>query len=62
MDEAGVAVITIDRPARRNALSLEIKKLLAEQVERVAADDAIRVVILTGAAVTLSPARYRRNA
>jgi len=49
MDEAGVAVITIDRPARRNALSLEIKKLLAEQVERVAADDAIRVVILTGA-------------
>ena len=44
-----IAVVTIDRPARRNALNLEVKRLIADLVEELAADDAVRVIILTGA-------------
>ena len=49
MDAAGVAVLTIDRPARRNALNLEVKRLLTEQVLALGADDAVKVIVLTGA-------------
>jgi len=43
-----VAVITIDRPERRNALNLEVKQALAELIDAAAADPAVRVIILTG--------------
>ena len=45
----GVAVITIARPARRNALNLEVKRLLTEFVLALGADDGIKVIVLTGA-------------
>jgi enoyl-CoA hydratase len=45
----GIAVLTIDRPERRNALSLEVKGLLTEQLNALIADDAVRVMVLTGA-------------
>ena len=45
----GVAVITIDRPARRNALNLEVKRLLTDFVLRLGADDGVKVIVLTGA-------------
>ena len=48
-DEPGLAVITIDRPERRNALNLEVKKLLADCVEALAGDDGVQVIVLTGA-------------
>lgn len=44
-----IAVVTIDRPKRRNALNLEVKYLLADVVDELAADDAVRVIVLTGA-------------
>lgn len=47
--EAGLAVVTIDRPERRNALNLEVKGLVADAVDMLAADDSIRVIVLTGA-------------
>jgi enoyl-CoA hydratase/carnithine racemase len=43
------AVLTIDRPERRNAVDGPTASLLAEGYERFVADDGARVLILTGA-------------
>jgi len=47
--DPAVALVTIDRPERRNALNLQVKDLVADAVEALAADPAVRVIILTGA-------------
>jgi enoyl-CoA hydratase len=47
--DGGVAVVTIDRPRRRNALNLEVKRLLTAAVLALDADPAVRVIVLTGA-------------
>ncbi len=47
-DREGIAVLAIERPERRNALNLEIKGKLADELEALAADDSIRVIVLTG--------------
>ncbi|CAN5223327.1 enoyl-CoA hydratase/isomerase family protein [soil metagenome] len=44
-----VSVVTLDRPARRNALSPPFRDLLSNALESVMADPACRVVVLTGA-------------
>lgn len=44
----GVARITIDRPERRNAMSFSVMQGLRDAVAAVRADDAARVVVLTG--------------
>jgi 2-(1,2-epoxy-1,2-dihydrophenyl)acetyl-CoA isomerase len=46
----GVAVITMNRPARRNALSQALLSALADVLALVEADDAVGCVVLTGAA------------
>lgn len=46
--EGGVATLTIDNP-KVNALNTAVLKALREKVRQIAADDAIRVVIVTGA-------------
>jgi enoyl-CoA hydratase/carnithine racemase len=45
----GIAVLTINRPERRNALNLDVKRRLADIVEELEADPTVRVVVLTGA-------------
>jgi 2-(1,2-epoxy-1,2-dihydrophenyl)acetyl-CoA isomerase len=45
----GVATLTMNRPEARNALTSEMQAALAEAVPRLAADPAVRVVVLTGA-------------
>ncbi len=45
----GVAVITLNRPDTRNALSLEIREGLFAAWERFERDDDLRIAILTGA-------------
>ncbi len=45
----GVAVLTLNRPEQRNALSRALQTALAEAIEAASADDAVRVLILTGA-------------
>jgi enoyl-CoA hydratase/carnithine racemase len=45
-----VVAITLERPARLNALTGPLLDELADAVARVAADDAVRVFLLTGAA------------
>lgn len=45
----GVTVATLDRPDRRNALSIAVLEALAGGLERLARDGSTRVVILRGA-------------
>lgn len=47
--EEGVAVLTLDRPDKRNALSNVMLSDLATHLEAIAADDTVRVVVVTGA-------------
>ena len=47
--EGGIAVITINRPEKRNALDAEHYQALSEAWTRVRDDDAIRVAVVTGA-------------
>ena len=45
----GVATITLNRPASRNALSAELVESLAANVDRAIADPTAKVIVLTGA-------------
>lgn len=48
-DARGVARLTLDRPAKRNAMSGEMIAELKQAAERLDADSAVRVVVLAGA-------------
>ncbi|NMH98315.1 enoyl-CoA hydratase/isomerase family protein [Pseudonocardia acidicola] len=50
-DEAdpAVAVLTLNRPARYNALTLELKTALLDAITGVSTDPSVRAVVLTGA-------------
>ena len=45
----GVALITLNRPEARNALNREIRRRLPAVIEELEANDAVDVMILTGA-------------
>jgi enoyl-CoA hydratase len=47
--EAGVATITFNRPDRLNALNHEMLSEFKDALDRVSGDEAIRVLLLTGA-------------
>lgn len=49
VDEAGIALVTVNRPEKRNALSRAVIKELGAAFDRVADDPAIRAAIITGA-------------
>jgi enoyl-CoA hydratase len=44
----GVALIRINRPEARNALNMEVRRLLAQRVAEVAGEDAVRCIVITG--------------
>lgn len=48
-DRGPVAVLAIDNPGKMNAISLAILGALADHLDSVEADDAIRAVVITGA-------------
>ncbi len=48
-DDAGVALVTVNRPEKRNALSAAVVAELKDAFERIATDPRVRGVILTGA-------------
>ncbi|MGO9010755.1 MAG: enoyl-CoA hydratase-related protein [Bryobacteraceae bacterium] len=52
VDEAGIALVTINRPEKRNALSRAVVMELGAAFDRVAEDAAIRAAIVTGAGET----------
>jgi len=43
-----VGIVTIDRPERRNALNLQVKRDLVDQLQAMEIDDDVSVVVLTG--------------
>lgn len=45
-DEAGVAILSLNRPAARNALSLAMIGALSEALTAIAADRSVRAVVL----------------
>src|SRR5262245_12263049 len=45
----GIATLTLNRPDKLNALSPELCQELIDALRRVVADEAVRVVIVTGA-------------
>jgi len=47
--EDGVAMVTVDRPERRNALNAAVRAELIAALDALRDDDAVRVVVLTGA-------------
>ena len=46
--DAALAVLTLDRAEKRNALSIELRFALADALEALASDDAVHAVLLTG--------------
>ena len=47
--EAGVGIVTFNNPERHNAVSLEMWEATTGALTAFAADDEVRVVVLTGA-------------
>lgn len=45
--DAGVATITLNRPERKNSLSVELVDSLADNLDRALADDGARLILLT---------------
>jgi len=48
-DEGPVAILTLNRPAKRNAISRDLMTQLEHLLHRCAADPRVRAVVLTGA-------------
>jgi enoyl-CoA hydratase len=48
-DSAGIALLTVNRPEKLNALSREVVEELGEAFDRIAGESAVRAAILTGA-------------
>jgi 2-oxoglutaroyl-CoA hydrolase len=44
----GVATLTIDRPQKLNAITLEMRQTIVEAMERLAADQEVRAIVVTG--------------
>jgi enoyl-CoA hydratase/carnithine racemase len=47
--DGAVAIVTLDRPEKRNALSIELRERLAATFAELAADDTVHCALLTGA-------------
>lgn len=48
-DAAGVSTLTLNRPESRNALSLGMLLALSAELDRIALDPSVRVVVIAGA-------------
>lgn len=48
-DDGAVRLLTLNLPARRNAIDLELRVVLAAAVRASAADPGVRAIVLTGA-------------
>jgi enoyl-CoA hydratase/carnithine racemase len=48
-DKDGIATLTLNRPEQFNSLSEALIEALQRELERLAADDSVRVVVLAGA-------------
>src|SRR5262249_50817730 len=48
-DQDGICTLTLNRPAQRNALSIGLMEAMVAALDRIKADAAVRVVVITGA-------------
>ena len=48
-DDDGIAYLTLNRPAQRNALSIELMSLIERELAAIAANRAVKVVVVAGA-------------
>lgn len=48
-DDAGVRVVTLNRPQKKNAVSPELAVDLRDALDQAAGDDEVRVVVIHGA-------------
>ncbi|HEU0171689.1 MAG TPA: enoyl-CoA hydratase-related protein [Acidimicrobiales bacterium] len=55
--ESGIARITLDNPARKNAYDPAMRQQLGAFLDDLAVDDAVKVVVLRGAGGIFSTAR-----
>ena len=60
-DGHGVLRLTMNRPAARNALSMELMGALIEALDRAGADKETRVVVIAGAGVGFCPGHDLRE-
>jgi enoyl-CoA hydratase/carnithine racemase len=51
---AGVVRVTLNRPEKKNALSIALRDEISGALDALAADDAVRVVVITGAGSVFS--------
>lgn len=49
VDPDGIALVTLDNPAKRNAITPEMSRSMNVVLDRLAGDRAVRVVVVTGA-------------
>jgi enoyl-CoA hydratase/carnithine racemase len=52
--DRGLAVVTLQRPERRNALSIALRDEMSDALDALADDEALRVVVVTGAGAVFS--------
>jgi enoyl-CoA hydratase/carnithine racemase len=45
----GVALVTLDRAEKKNALSIALRDQVSDELDRLAGDEAVKVVVITGA-------------
>jgi enoyl-CoA hydratase len=50
----GVGVLTLDRPDRKNALSIALRDQMSDALDALAADERLRALVITGAGDTFS--------
>ena len=51
---AGVAVVTLNRPDKRNALSIELRREMTSALESLRREESLGCVVLTGAGSAFS--------
>ena len=50
----GVATVTLNRPEKKNALSIALRDEVSDAFDALAVDESVRVVVLTGAGSAFS--------
>jgi len=61
-DSAGIAVVTLDDPRRKNAYDAEMRRQLEAHLRALAFDDAVKVVLLRGEGGVFSTGADMNNA
>ena len=59
--EGTVATVRINRPDKLNALNSVVRREIAQAMDQLAGDDAVRVAVLCGTASQAFPWRRRRR-